>query len=71
MDAARDAINDATGRQAGLHDGLPLLELAARPNAEPAYLTQLSETLTYRAVRMGHVLGDGDNIMLGVRLPDG
>jgi hypothetical protein len=26
---------------------------------------------TYRAVRMGHVLGDGDNIMLGARLPDG
>ena len=46
-------------------------ELAARPNVEPAWLAQLSETSTYRAVRMGHVLGDGDNIMLGTRLPGG
>ena len=46
-------------------------ELAARPKLEPAWLAQLSETSTYRAVRMSHVLGDGDNIMLGVRLPGG
>ncbi len=46
-------------------------ELAARPKVEPAWLAQLSETSTYRAVRMSHVLGDGDNIMLGVRLPGG
>jgi hypothetical protein len=46
-------------------------ELAARPKVEPAWLAQLSEMLTYRAVRMSHVLGDGDNIMLGVRLPGG
>lgn len=46
-------------------------QLAARPKVEPAWLAQLSETLTYRAVRMSHVLGDGDNIMLGVRLPGG
>jgi Domain of unknown function (DUF6398) len=43
-------------------------ELATRPAAEPQWLTRLSETTTYRAVRMGHVLGDGDNIMLGVRI---
>ncbi|MET1082166.1 MAG: DUF6398 domain-containing protein [Burkholderiales bacterium] len=46
-------------------------ELAARPKVEPAWLAQLSETSTYRAVRMSHVLSDGDNIMLGVRLPGG
>ena len=46
-------------------------ELAARPKVEPAWLAQLGETSTYRAVRMSHILGDGDNIMLGVRLPDG
>ena len=46
-------------------------ELAARPSVEPAWLAQLSETSTHRAVRMGHVLGDGDNIMLGARLPGG
>jgi Domain of unknown function (DUF6398) len=46
-------------------------ELAARPKLGPAWLAQLSETNTYRAVRMSHVLGDGDNIMLGARLPGG
>lgn len=46
-------------------------ELAARPKLEPAWLAQLSDTSTYRAVRMSHVLGDGDNIMLGARLPRG
>jgi hypothetical protein len=40
-------------------------ELAARPTVEPAWLAQLLETSTYRAVRMSHVLGDGDNIMRG------
>jgi hypothetical protein len=46
-------------------------ELAARPEVEPAWPAQLSETSTYRAVRVSHVLGDGDNIMLGARLPGG
>ena len=46
-------------------------ELAARPTVEPAWLAQLWEPSTYRAVRMSHVLGDGDNIMLGARLPSG
>lgn len=46
-------------------------ELAVRPKVEPAWLAQLSETSTYRAVRMHHVLGDGDNIILGVRLAGG
>jgi len=46
-------------------------ELTARPQVEPVWLAQLSETSTYRAVRMSHVLGDGDNVMLGARLPGG
>ena len=43
-------------------------ELATRPETGPAWLTRLADTSAYRAVRMGHILGDGDNIMLGVRL---
>ena len=46
-------------------------ELAARPTVEPAWPAQLSDTATYRAVRMSHALGDGDNIMLGAQLPGG
>ena len=46
-------------------------ELAARPKVEPACLANLSETSTYRAVRMRHIIGDGDSIMLGARLPGG
>jgi Domain of unknown function (DUF6398) len=46
-------------------------ELATRPRVDPPWLAQLSDTSTYRAVRMSHVLGDGDNIMLGVLLPGG
>jgi hypothetical protein len=46
-------------------------ELAARPKVEPAWLAQLSETATYRAVRISHPLGDGDNILLGARLTGG
>ncbi|MEN4398238.1 hypothetical protein A5731_28120 [Mycolicibacterium conceptionense] len=43
-------------------------ELATRPAAGPQWLTRLAETSPYRAVRMAHVLGDGDNIMIGVHL---
>jgi hypothetical protein len=43
-------------------------ELASRPAPPADWLTQLTDTSTQRAVRMGHVLNDGDNIMLGVRL---
>ncbi|ORW00283.1 hypothetical protein AWC14_10615 [Mycobacterium kyorinense] len=46
-------------------------ELGTRLKVEPAWLARLRETSTYQAVRMSHVLGDGDNIMLGVRLPGG
>lgn len=59
---------------AGDDDLLPVRirrELAARPDIEPTWLTQLSRAQTYRAVRMSHILGDGDNVMLGTRLPGG
>jgi hypothetical protein len=46
-------------------------ELGARPQIESAWLAKLPETETYRAVRMSHVVGDGDNILLGARLPGG
>ncbi|MGZ8803525.1 MAG: DUF6398 domain-containing protein, partial [Mycobacterium sp.] len=45
-------------------------ELASRGSVEPQWLTRLAQTSAYRAVRMGHVLGDGDNIMLGLRLAE-
>ncbi|MGV0741051.1 DUF6398 domain-containing protein [Mycolicibacterium sp. XJ870] len=43
-------------------------ELATRPESGPPWLRRLAETSAYRAVRMSHVLGDGDNIVIGVRL---
>lgn len=43
-------------------------ELATRPDTGPEWLRKLGQTSAYRAVRMGHVLGDGENIMIGVRL---
>jgi len=45
-------------------------ELAGRGTVEPQWLARLPQTSAYRAVRMAHVLGDGDNIMLGVRLAE-
>jgi hypothetical protein len=46
-------------------------ELATRATGGPAWLGYLSKTETYRAVRMHHVLDDGDNILLGVRMHRG
>jgi hypothetical protein len=43
-------------------------ELATRPRVGPPWLGHLSEAETYRVVRMHHVLDDGDNIILGVRM---
>ena len=43
-------------------------ELATRPAAEPGWLARLADTEPYRAVRVGHILGDGDNVMIGVRV---
>jgi Domain of unknown function (DUF6398) len=45
-------------------------ELATRPGVEPRWVARLPQTSAHRAVRMGHALGDGDNIFLGVRLAD-
>src|ERR1043165_357455 len=45
-------------------------ELVTRPEPGPQWLSRLAETAVTRAVRMGHILGDGDNIILGVRLAD-
>ncbi len=46
-------------------------ELAERHHALPRWLARLSESTVYRCVEMVHVLGDGDNVMLRVRLPEG
>ncbi|MFV8301025.1 DUF6398 domain-containing protein [Mycolicibacterium fortuitum] len=45
-------------------------ELVTRPEPGPEWLSRLAETTATRAVRMGHDLGDGDNIIIGVRLAD-
>ena len=42
---------------------------AARPHPVPDWLARLGETLVDRAVESTHVLGDGENVMLNVRLP--
>jgi len=43
--------------------------LAMRPHPLPDWLARLGEATVYRAVESTHVLGDGDSVMLGVRLP--
>jgi hypothetical protein len=43
--------------------------LAARPHPLPDWLARLGESSVYQAMESTHVLGDGDNVMLGVRLP--
>lgn len=46
-------------------------EVARRDDELPAWIDELADADVYRAVRMTHVLGDGDDLMLGVRLPGG
>jgi hypothetical protein len=43
--------------------------LAARPHQLPGWLARLGETSVYGAVESTHVLGDGDSVLLGARLP--
>ena len=45
--------------------------LASRPQVLPRWLQQLADTEVKPAVELVHVLGDGDNVMVGVTLPDG
>ena len=40
-----------------------------RPHSLPDWLARLGEATVYRAVESTHVLGDGDNVLLGARLP--
>ena len=42
--------------------------LAARPHPLPDWLARLGEASVYRAAESTHVLGDGDSVLLGVRL---
>ncbi len=46
-------------------------EVAARGDDLPAWLTGLSDLTIERVVRMTHVLGDGDELLIGARLSDG
>ncbi len=46
-------------------------EVAARDDELPPWLVDLSKTRVQRAVRMTHVLGDGDELLVEMRLADG
>ena len=46
-------------------------EVDARKDGLPRWLVGLAQTTVHRGVRMSHVLGDGDELLLGVRLADG
>ncbi|WP_197740046.1 hypothetical protein [Mycolicibacterium sp. P9-64] len=46
-------------------------EVAARDDSLPRWILGLSHGDVYRAVRMTHVLGDGDELLIGARLAGG
>ncbi len=46
-------------------------EVDARQDMLPPWLTDLADVEVYRAVRMAHVLGDGDEILIGAKLTNG
>ncbi|MGH3707933.1 MAG: DUF6398 domain-containing protein [Pseudonocardiaceae bacterium] len=46
-------------------------EITKRGHTLPGWLTDLSQATVEGIVEMGHVLGDGDNIMIGMSLPGG
>ncbi|BBZ34745.1 hypothetical protein [Mycolicibacterium confluentis] len=46
-------------------------ELAAREDAPPEWVTRLPEVEIRRVTRMTHVLGEGDEVVIGARLADG
>jgi len=46
-------------------------EVAQRDDVLPPWLTGLAQARLERAVRMTHVLGDGDELLVGVRFSDG
>ena len=46
-------------------------EAAVRHDDLPQWLTELAHVDVYRAVRMTHVLGDGDEVLIGARLAGG
>ncbi len=45
--------------------------LARRAHSLPDWLTGLGQTRVYKAIEMVEVLGDGDDLLIGVRLPAG
>lgn len=45
--------------------------VAARRHPLPAWLDRVGEAVAYRAAEMVHVLGDGDDVIVGVRFADG
>ncbi|OBF20646.1 hypothetical protein [Mycobacterium sp. ACS4331] len=46
-------------------------ELATREDAPPAWVPRLPQLQIRRVVRMTHVLGEGDEVVIGARLADG
>lgn len=46
-------------------------EVTARGHTLPGWLTALHEATPVETLQLSHVLGDGDNVLVGVRLADG
>jgi len=46
-------------------------EITARAHTLPTWLTDLDRATVEGSIEMVHVLGDGDNIMIGMKLPGG
>ncbi len=46
-------------------------EVAARRDSLPGWIADLCDVEVYKAVRMTHVLGDGDEVLIGARLASG
>lgn len=65
-----DALAAVIGQLADAELGARIhSELVARRAAVPGWVRRLGEVRPYRALLGEHVLGDGDNVFLGVRLP--
>ena len=46
-------------------------EADERNDSLPLWLAGLAQTSVHQVVRMGHILGDGEELLLGVCLADG
>lgn len=69
LTAMTELAPDELSRARARREVLARREAGAQEPALPDWLSRLGETAVHRALEGTHVLGDGDNIMLDVRLP--